>query len=185
MPNPEQTEAHVAHHEAGHFVARHVLVGLNANSNLSLARDAEGGFTGTSPSLDPPPYPSPDFSRDDPATLELQVVILFAGAAAELRFDPARQDDVRLMARGDLDLAAEWISNGLKDAEREQELKLAAATLVAQHWPAIHALAESLLAERWNENEKCLGGSIAIAIIERHTDHQPLSKASEVGCPEG
>jgi hypothetical protein len=136
--------AHVAYHEAGHFVIRHHLTPEKYPGPISIISEAEiDGF----------------HSVVVPQTLDVvpdSIVTLYAGGVAELRFDPSRAEEVRNGARGDEMAAAtllrdgfEGLGPGLGDPQREGELRERAAALVAEHWCEIETLAAELLTVRW------------------------------------
>ncbi len=86
-------EIHIAYHEAGHFVASCWLVPHLRRFDLSITSPESGvdGYSGMEALI----------TLDDAAEVENVIVVYHAGAAAELRLDPSRQDEVRLGARGD------------------------------------------------------------------------------------
>jgi hypothetical protein len=147
---------HVAHHEAGHFVAHHYLVG-NGTTSLAIVPDGKGGFEGENP-VGYNLRTLPD-GEIDPAVWESEIVTLYAGAAAELRLDAAREDEVRLLSKGDADAAAYFLSVCLDEPEREAELRGRAAAFVAEHWSEIEAVASELMLK------KSLHGEVALLIL--------------------
>jgi hypothetical protein len=132
-----------AYHEAGHFVTRHHLTPEEDPGPVSIIPDA--GVDGFHSAVVPQALDVvPDF-----------ITVLYAGAAAELRFDPSRDAEVRSGSRTD-DMAAatllrggfEGLGPGLGE-HREEELRERARALVAEHWREIQALATELMKVHW------------------------------------
>jgi hypothetical protein len=139
-----QTIEHVAHHEAGHFVAAYFQGAHEHIDGITIvpAGDAAGENTGQYP-LD-----------DDSSEREIWRVIvhLFAGHAAELQFDPARKAGARITARDDDEKAGVFLRQ-LREKKSEQNklearLRSLASSLIDEHWPSVAALAQELLEHR-------------------------------------
>jgi hypothetical protein len=145
----------VAFHEAGHFVARHVLV-PNAGFQVITVRPQRHavGETfakmvgGCQDFLDPTEGP------DGVAFCETCAIGLYAGYAAQVKWKPISEERARLGAERDFQMAEDRIRRLYVEpptAEllaRSKHLLLEAAhQLVAEAWPAIEALARTLVRE--------------------------------------
>lgn len=95
-----------------------------------------------------------------PEDVENEIVILYAGAAAELMFDPSRRRAVRAGARSDDAKARDLLRLYLGRPDREAELRQRAKTLVAAHWHDITVLATALLHQKWFD------GAVAECILD-------------------
>jgi hypothetical protein len=106
------------------------------------------------------------------------LVGLFAGYAAEVRLDPAREGEgARATARED-DYEAEKSLGGLArtNAERdklERRLRARAASLVSEHWAAVTALARELLEHRTVEGDEA---ELIVAIAEGEQPENALAE---------
>lgn len=148
----------VAYHEAGHAVAA-VFVGGGPELtwvSLEPTDESEGscrfvrlGFR-------------PDAASSDAETLKLDsyVVVCLAGAAAERRLlddaGPGCADDVQAA----YDLAGHRCGSSRQETAYLEWLTICTEDLLAVHWPAVEALAATLLAQ------PLLPGADARAIIE-------------------
>ncbi len=142
-----QTEQHVAYHEAGHFVVGRAF-GSEHSYHVTIVPhgDSAGQLAGE--------YPLGDTFDD--ADVEAVIVELFAGYAAQVRFDPSSREWARTTADDDDEEAKDFIgllSTNEDPAEVEQRLRCRAAELVAEHWPSIEALAAELLKEKTLSDE--------------------------------
>jgi hypothetical protein len=82
----------------------------------------------------------------DRKSVEAQVVMLYAGAAAELVLDPSRTKEVKAGARCDDSVAEELL--GRIGLELEPQLRRRANAFVTERWVEINAIAKELLRRR-------------------------------------
>ncbi|HEU4384031.1 MAG TPA: hypothetical protein VFR85_11095 [Anaeromyxobacteraceae bacterium] len=123
----------VAYHEAGHRVASYRLFPNRVRGRVTIVPDGDSaGHTFEE-----------GMWQTDSTSIERQVVILYAGAVAELRLDRSRVEEIRAGARHD-DAVAERLLGGI-GLELEPKLRRRAAELVAEHWREVRALAKELL----------------------------------------
>lgn len=167
--SPKQNRKHVAHHEAGHFVAAYFL-GMHSSTfkvTIKPDGDAAGSNEGEYP-ID-----------DDPSLREIGHVCvkLFAGYEAEVRFDPKRAKGARLAASHDDAQAARWLRLfGKKSEQTEKRLRREARSLVEEHWPAIEALAAELLKHETLDNYEA---EWVVAIAEGEAAKRSLAEYRE------
>lgn len=132
-------------HEAAHFVAAYALgrhVGVYSVS-VEAQSDYLGLVSGESPE---------DESAD---ALKDGIVSLYAGFAAMVYADPGSEEYARAGSESDDEMAERFISLlGLPQSETEDELRARAATLVAENWHLVEALATDLLTERTIDGEE-------------------------------
>jgi len=155
-------ELHTAHHRAGHFVVhRHIRV-RDPHFQGGSAFDAKTATRGRDLPLHGMDYRRRQATLDDRAAAERRgadaavfpesdtqdvknyVVYLYAGAAAELKFDRSRAKEVRISASRD-DEKARKLLEELRRPDLEAELRASAAGLVRQHWSEVRYLAIELL----------------------------------------
>ncbi|HTP50488.1 MAG TPA: hypothetical protein VMK42_07315 [Anaeromyxobacteraceae bacterium] len=162
-------ELHTAHHKAGHFVAyRHIRFSDPDFQAGIVSPSAATGQGQTLPlhgtefrrrqataeqSAEVASAP-PVFSDLDVEEVKNHVVYLYAGAAAELRFDGSREEEVRATAGRDDEKARELLED-IRRPELEAELRAAAADIVRERWSEVRHLATELL------RYKSLGGEEA------------------------
>jgi Peptidase family M41 len=133
----------VAFHEAGHFVAKHVLHRAPPYVvTICPEDDALGQNKG-------------DLALPAEVTtteLENLLVTLFAGRAAQLRFRPEQKKEAKAGAVDDDAKATELMKLlGFSRAENrrwERSLRTRAGILVTRHWKAIRSLAHNLITYR-------------------------------------
>ena len=138
-----QTSEHVAHHEAGHFVADYFHATYERIDAVTIvpSGDAAGQNTGRHP-LD---------EGCSNSEIAKAIIGLFAGRAAEVRYDASREIEARSSAGDDEEKAAtflRWLCHGKGKRKRddlEMRLRARAASLVEEHWAAVSALARELL----------------------------------------
>jgi len=139
---------HTAIHEAGHFVTTYRLFPDLYPGHVSIIRDDEEGSLGHHLSGESPEWM---FAKRDgvvqPERVEDWIVMLYAGVAAQLQFEPATG---ATGGSNDDELAAGYMSKwlGVADqsrAEVEARLRQLAAAVVKKHWTEIEAVAEELL----------------------------------------
>jgi hypothetical protein len=124
----------VAYHEAGHAVIGLALMRPVLSVTIIPLGDAAGlcnGERGLSPN------PSPE-------EVEALLYELFAGYAAQIRFDPAAVEAAKFASEDD-NCKAQPFLRSLGGPIREPYLRQRAAALVAENWPAIVLLASELL----------------------------------------
>jgi hypothetical protein len=146
VPVDKTAEESFAHHEAGHFVAAYIYAMHESITAVSMAADGDtAGANHGDGSLPLAEYGS----LEDVKHL---IVGLYAGYAAEVKFDPSRKEVARRTASHDDEEAERWIEalypQRRERAERAQNLRFIAATLVSEHWPAVAALARELVEHR-------------------------------------
>jgi hypothetical protein len=149
----------IAHHEAGHSVAAHVL---RSGASMAYAEitvvprgDTLGQHSGESGLGENP----------SPQEIENKIVELFAGYAAEVKHSPERQEAARGTASDD-DQQAEvlfgWLGlKGDKLRERETWLRLRTKALIEEHWTATTALASDLLEHDTIEGDEAVATGLA------------------------
>lgn len=98
------------------------------------------------------------------ASIEAEVAVYYAGAAAELRLDPSRAKWIREGAR--FDDAIGQILLGVRWLDLEPMVWRRATELVAEHWREIQAVAKELL------RRKTLTGREAELVCEAATGGQ-------------
>ncbi len=126
---------HAAFHEAGHFVAHHYLVPSEVPVRFGIFDDGGGYYAwGAPPSGEP----------DDPGKMRGRVVAIYAGAAADLRLDPSREEAIRADAKHDDEQATKCLDR-LGELDREVMYRGQARAFVADHWREIQAVAATLL----------------------------------------
>jgi hypothetical protein len=133
----------VAHHEAGHFVAAYVHATHESIDSVTI------DLAGTTAGVNSGEYPL----CERPSVREIHnlIVGLFAGHAAEVRFDPSRDTDgtARPSSSGDdekADTHLRWVCKSKKErAQLEDRLRRQARALVDEHWAAVVALAHELV----------------------------------------
>ena len=138
----EQVNAHIAHHEAGHLVAYVHLMKGACTFEVTLTADEDALARHIAAAV---AYP-------DEGAVRSAVLVLYAGAAAELRLDPSQTEAVRAGAEQDDQNASRWLRLVAGDAEeqrrRERELRESAAAVVAEHWAEVEAVAGALVARK-------------------------------------
>jgi hypothetical protein len=152
-PATEVTRQHVAHHEAGHALA-HMRGGLGTRL-ISIVPDEQKGTLGRAGSL--------DGESAGGNAWEACMLALFAGYAAQVRFDPSCEALARRGARSDFEKAQELAGVGTNEwATTQAEWLERASAFVADegNWRAIQLLAAELL-----EHED-LDPDIAITVVE-------------------
>jgi Peptidase family M41 len=133
-----RTETATAYHEAGHAVAFHVLRGSAPARGAAIR--AGRGLLGQTRDVRLPSH-----ADREPASIEADVVFAYAGAAAELHFEPEVDlEEVRAGARDDDERAAELL-DFLGAASRESEFRARAECLIRECWPLVEAVAHELL----------------------------------------
>lgn len=173
------TGAHVAHHEAGHYVAQRYLLPDSGTIRLSIVRDRARGTLGHHAPLEGPPEHVRRITTRDRAQLERLgvsgrshisyfkekdviafAVCSYAGAAAELRFDPSNPERVKAGARADDAYAAALLGSegadgipGIGRPELESSCRTRAARFVDRHWQEIEGIAAELLRLREMDGE--------------------------------
>jgi hypothetical protein len=131
----------VAHHEAGHFVAAYFMQ-PGGSDYASVTIQPSGDAAGLH-SCEPPPL-------DNEEQIERAIVQLYAGYAAQVRFDPSAEESAKRTASSDDAQAEEWLdllrlTKPAKRARHVERLRRNAAGLVSDHWHAVVALANDLL----------------------------------------
>jgi ATP-dependent Zn protease len=136
-----QRREHVAHHEAGHYVAAYFDAMHDSIFRVTIAPSSgvAGRNTGEHP-----------LGEEWSAREAHQVVVgLYAGYAAEVRFDPSREREARLCASSDDEIADALLRSICKARterwEWEQLSRSRAAAVIVEHWHAVTALARELL----------------------------------------
>jgi hypothetical protein len=156
------TKEHVDHHEAGHFVAAYFMGTHERLTAVTIVPKGDAAGRNEGDGSDP--------LGDDCSEQEVRnlVVELFAGYAADVRFDPAREGDGGARAGAEDDDAKAkvrlgWISKHKREREKlEDYLRRLAAALVEEHWTAVTALARELLEHKTLEGYEA-GWVVAIA----------------------
>lgn len=132
----------VAHHEAGHFVAAYFLGIADGVFEITIQPSACGAVLGN---VDREGLDDEASQRE----IERAAIELFAGYAAEVRFDPRHLDMARRHAGSDDERAAELLAIlGFEEPMRaalKSGLRANAASLIEEHWDAVTALARALL----------------------------------------
>ena len=126
-------EKRSAYHEAGHAVASHVLDRGTVYSITMEPDLVEGTRAAT----------RGDWGMSmEPTTQELEdeIVVLYAGCAAEARFDSSRAEQARLGAVGDEQQASDWLRWLEDGAAAEGRLRQRAVDLVNEHFDKIEVL---------------------------------------------
>ncbi len=127
----------VAYHEAGHRVASYRLFPDRVRGRVTILPEGEAAGHCFEEGL---------WARDR-RSIEAQVVMMYAGAAAELLLDRSRTEQVRAGARSD-DAVAEELLGGI-GLELEPPLRRRAQAFVAEHWSEINEVAKELLSRRF------------------------------------
>jgi hypothetical protein len=125
-----RSDLHAAFHEAGHFVAHRHLVPSESPVEIAIFGDGTGIY-------------APGEVRDR-AKVRERVVAVYAGAAADLRLDPSREEAIRFHARHDDLEAGRWLDR-IGEREREADYRDRARSVVAEHWREIEVIAAMLL----------------------------------------
>jgi hypothetical protein len=158
----QEFREHVAYHEAGHFVVAHVL-GLGV---LDVTIEPKGETLGRVES-----------DEGEPTSVESllhQVIELYAGYEAWVRFDPSSEEKARLGASEDDEQANGYLLRlGKKGPDQERELRERAKQLVEEHWRAIEALANELLEA--GRISVC-AGELIIEVAKGETDPVELAE---------
>lgn len=144
---PKSQIERTAHHEAGHLVVEYKISGGLCSGEVTIRPRPVEGILGHASSEEPWPTIMHDDGpvSFDPEVLENEILSLYAGLAAESRFDPEGTDPRGAWA--DNEKAAEWLRFH-PNPPAEETLRARAAALVETHWTAIDALAQELLARR-------------------------------------
>ena len=126
-----------SYHEAGHNVVRVLLKG-EAHCVTIDPRER--------PSAGAPPLPANLSDRE----IEEQVVELYAGLAAQLRFAPDEEGAALEGARPDEERASQLLAlhSQTRSALLRDSLIQRSGAIVEAHWGAIEALAQEFLAHR-------------------------------------
>ncbi len=166
-------DAHAAYHEAGHFVAQYRLTPDDGTERVSIV-PGEGtlGHHAPASGLEDHFRLRDGVAEYDPAAVEAEIVILYAGAAADLHLDPSREEEVRAGAGSDDAKAAELLRDHL-GRNRERDLRQRAADFVAEHWREIEAVAAELL------ERKTLNGTEAELILDAAAEGMDVKTALE------
>ncbi len=163
----------VAYHEAGHRVASYRLFPDRVRGRVTILPSGEtAGHC----------FEEGSWGHDRPS-MEAQVVMMYAGAAAELLLDASRTEEVRAGARSD-DAVAEELLGGI-GLELAPSLRRRATAFVTEHWSEIDAVAKELLRRRvltGTEAELVCdaagGGPDAADAAQRLETYRVLRKAS-------
>lgn len=162
----EDGERFAAYHEAGHFVAHLRLVSDEVSAGITIVGDPEQGTDGHFSSELAESAFADESEADDPAELEDWIVVLYAGAEAELHLDPAREKEVLEGGQKDEEQATRLMSkldqgspSGAASRTDRAQLRQRARTLVSEHWEEIEAIATEVLEQKW------LGGTVAVNIL--------------------
>ena len=151
----EQPLAETAHHEAGHFVARHYLTRWAEVHLVTI--EPRGDILGEVVGEDPADRAS------DVERLEACIIGDFAGRAAQLRFAPRSATRATSNSRDDDEVAGKTLNRLDLSPEqvraREQQLRKRATEFIEKHWPEVTALAAELL------GAKIVDGELAELII--------------------
>jgi len=134
-----------AYHEAGHAVAHYTLGHGTVYGITIIPNEATGNLGSTN---------AQDMDISTPEDVENEVICLYAGAAAEVRFDPGCRDEILAGAEGDDEQAADWLASLGYGPQDEARLRERAAALVDDRWPQIDALARELLKQQKLEMEE-------------------------------
>lgn len=141
----EQSLEEVAHHEAGHAVASYALGRFDSVYRVTIVPTND--YLGIV-----------DGSFDDDGTqacVEDHITGLYAGFAAQVRFDHVSEERARAGASDD-DAKADDLMRFLpREGADESVFRDRAASLVEQHWPKIEALARQLLVHRTLDQSEC------------------------------
>ncbi len=156
-----QDPIHVAHHEAGHFVAAYHF-NPNNGDEVSIVPSNDGAL-GHHTSVYGLEGQERATTHEERVALEAQfgsgtydvieeyrpedvnerVIVLLAGAEAELRLDQRRGSVVRSGARSDMEEVRKLIH-----AEHLEDLRARARALVDEHWVEVAAVAAELVKRR-------------------------------------
>lgn len=143
----------VAHHEAGHAVARHVLFPSTFCHFVRVIR--RGDYLGEHA------WEFPLSAKPTEIEIESAVVTLCAGFAAHLHLVANDTRRARLWASDDDSEAARFLAMLDLDAdglqETEARLRERASSLVDAEWPAIEALATELVSLKRIEGDEVAG----------------------------
>jgi hypothetical protein len=132
-----------AYHEAGRFVAHYFHAGHAQANRVTIAASVEAARQ----------HRCEDPLWQEPSVREIQRLIIgiYAGFAAEVRFDPSCEKDVstRRAASRDEEKAQAYllVAHGRTKERAECEIRLRAQArlVVVEHWDAVTALALELL----------------------------------------
>ena len=169
-----------AYHEAGHFVAGWLNDELM--DTISIVPDHDEGTSGRLMSEECVRY-ADEHQNWPEERAKAYLVGLYAGYAAQRRFDPNQPDEhARLGARSDFEEAEIW-SDKFDLAALQQN----AHALVAEHWPKIEQIAKALLVKEalTSEEADALIGLLASdevqgSVVALHACHKwPLKDVQQ------
>ena len=149
----------IAYHESGHAVAC-VILGVRVKKATIIPVDANILGRVTHASIYGGARPDIEFSDPVRLRVERDILIAFAGDAAERRFHKRR----RFGGWSDYDRATNAASNVCSSPNATEAflrwLEIAAADLVDLNWPAIDAVAKALV-----ERKTLTGGQVRTAMF--------------------
>jgi hypothetical protein len=168
----------VAYHEAGHFVARHVLLphaGFEVITVHAHRHPIGDGFAKTLG--DCQEYLDPTEGPEGTQFCETCAIGLYAGYAAQVRYRPSSEERAQLGALWDFEMAEAKIrricgaaGSGEVVDRACRNLQKAAHLLVEDTWFAIDALAQALILHR------TLDGMRARQMVAAGDDEGALSR---------
>jgi hypothetical protein len=145
----------IAYHEAGHFVARHLLLPHDGFQLITVrAHRHPTGSTFAKTLGVCEEYRDPTQGPEGVQYCETCAIGLYAGYAAQARFRPSSEERARLGARWDFEMAQELVRRlhtepvGADVLDRAcRNLLNAAQQLVTDAWLSVDALARSLASD--------------------------------------
>ena len=149
------SEENTAHHEAGHAVAAWRFGFPTKRVSVIPEEDFLGVHEGDSPlsGMDPDADSSPEVTE----AVEKKVVLIYAGHAAQVRFEP---DSAEHYSHSDASAVLNLVGYLCGSIEQEEakhaELYARAETLIHEHWGGVEAVAKVLL-----EHKELTGEEVA------------------------